>query len=153
MQFLRVFRFLALLWHNNQFYLEVPSPCCVVIALMQKYRLCGDDRRFLSCGCLIYQVRRTVHDHNIIYIYIYIIYTHNFLYDYNSFPVIQFFPRHWAKNLYKKISVKCFVVSYICFKLAHFLLTTIKLVSVQKFFEMPSGLKCLKLLYLWRLCF
>lgn len=45
-----------LLWHNNQFYLEVPSPCCVVIALMQKYRLCGDDRRFLSCGCLIYQV-------------------------------------------------------------------------------------------------
>ncbi|XP_055997452.1 calpain-9-like [Ostrea edulis] len=45
-----------LLWHNNQFYLEVSSACCVVISLMQKYRLCGDDRRFLSCGCLIYQV-------------------------------------------------------------------------------------------------
>lgn len=94
-QFLRVFRFLALLWHNNQFYLEVPSPCCVVIALMQKYRLCGDDRRFLSCGCLIYQVRRTVHDHNInVTLYIHILYKHNFLYDYNSFPIIQFFPRH-----------------------------------------------------------
>lgn len=46
----------------------------------------------------------------------------------------------------KKNSIKCFVVSYIC--LDHFLLTTTKLVSVQKFFEMPSGLKCLKLLYL-----
>lgn len=84
-------------------------------------------------------------------LYIHILYKHNFIYDYNSFPVIQFFPRHWAKDLYNKISVKCFVVSYIC--LAHFLLTTTKLVSVQKFFEMPSGLKCLRLLYLWRLCF
>ncbi|XP_062614294.1 calpain-9-like [Saccostrea cucullata] len=45
-----------LLWHNNQFYLEVPSACCVIISLMQKYTLCGDVRQFLSCGCLIYQV-------------------------------------------------------------------------------------------------
>lgn len=62
--------------------------------------------------------------------------------------IIVFRLYSFSQDLYKKISVKCFVVSYICFKLAHFLLTTIKLVSVQKFFEMPSGLKCLKLLYL-----
>lgn len=60
--------------------------------------------------------------------------------------IIVFRLYSFSQDLYKKISVKCFVVSYIC--LAHFLLTTTKLVSVQKFFEMPSGLKCLKLLYL-----
>lgn len=103
MQFLRVFRFLALLWHNNQFYLEVPSPCCVVIALMQKYRLCGDDRRFLSCGCLIYQVRRTVHDHNIIYIYI--LYIHIIFY---MIIIIVFRLYSFSQDIEPKICIKKF---------------------------------------------
>ncbi|KAJ8299094.1 hypothetical protein KUTeg_023154 [Tegillarca granosa] len=41
---------------NCQFYLELTEPTCVIVSLMQKYKICGESRRFLPCSCLVYQV-------------------------------------------------------------------------------------------------
>lgn len=46
----------ALFACNNQFYFEVKKQACVVVSLMQKYRLMGEDRSFVPCGCSVYQV-------------------------------------------------------------------------------------------------
>lgn len=40
---------------NSQFYFELKQQCCVVLSLMQKYRLLGETRDFVPCGCLIFQ--------------------------------------------------------------------------------------------------
>ena len=41
---------------NNQFYLELKKSTGVVISLMQKYRLFGEVREFVPCGCLVFEV-------------------------------------------------------------------------------------------------
>ncbi|KAL4224574.1 hypothetical protein ACF0H5_015274 [Mactra antiquata] len=40
---------------NNQFYMELNKPCSIVLSLMQKYKLMGEVRDFVPCGCLIFQ--------------------------------------------------------------------------------------------------
>ncbi|XP_053384119.1 calpain-A-like isoform X2 [Mercenaria mercenaria] len=41
---------------NNQFYIELKKSSGVVLSLMQKYRLFGEVREFVPCGCLIFEV-------------------------------------------------------------------------------------------------
>ncbi|XP_060559734.1 calpain-A-like isoform X2 [Ruditapes philippinarum] len=40
---------------NNQFYLELKKSTGVVLSLMQKYRLFGEVREFVPCGCIVFE--------------------------------------------------------------------------------------------------
>ena len=46
----------ALISLNSQFYVEIERESCVVLSLMQKYRLFGEEKEFVPCAILIFKV-------------------------------------------------------------------------------------------------